>query len=138
MCNTFQGFLEVFVSVIIHIKSNRNNSFIIVFTCSRAFQRYQTWYVYDHLNLISCQAGQKKSVVCTVQLPGASLTPAWPEHCQLITEEQNEPLRPITGLKICGKHSNVIGNDDSQVTYRALGSRRSQKYIHQQKENYLK
>ena len=57
------GFLEVFVPWIILYKYNRSNSFVIVFTCSIAFQRYQTWYGNNYLNLIDCQASQKKDEV---------------------------------------------------------------------------
>ena len=57
------GFLEVFVPWIILYKCNRSNSFVIVFTCSIAFQWYQTWYGNNYLNLTSYQAGQKKGLV---------------------------------------------------------------------------
>ena len=57
------GFLEVFVPLIILYKYNRSNSFVIVFTCSIAFQWYQTWYGNNYLNLIDCQASQKKDEV---------------------------------------------------------------------------
>ena len=60
---TFPGFLEVFVPWIILYKSNRNNLFVIMFTCSIAFQRYQTWHGNNYLNLINCQAGQKRDGV---------------------------------------------------------------------------
>ena len=67
----FPRFLEVFVPVIILFKGYMNNLFIIVFSCSRAFHWYQTWYVNNYLNLINCQAGQKKCVVL-VSLPRAT------------------------------------------------------------------
>ena len=57
------GFLEVFVPWINLFKYNRSNSFVIVFTCSIAFKRYQTWYGNNYLNLIDCQASQKKDEV---------------------------------------------------------------------------
>ena len=57
------GFLEVFVPWTILYKYNRSNSFVIVITCSIALQRYQTWYGYNYLNLIDCQASQKKDEV---------------------------------------------------------------------------
>ena len=58
-----EGFLEVFVPWIILYKYNRSNSFVIVFTCSIAFQWYQRWYGNNYLNLIDCQASQKKDGV---------------------------------------------------------------------------
>ena len=61
--STFLRFLEVFVQLIILSKSDRTNSFAIVFTWSRAFQRYQTWYGNNYLNLINYWAGQKKGEV---------------------------------------------------------------------------
>ena len=61
--STFTRILEVFVPLIILSKSKRNNLFEIVFTCSIAFQRYQTWHGNDYLNLINCQAGQKRDEV---------------------------------------------------------------------------
>jgi len=61
--STFPGFFEVFVPWIILYKSNRNNLFVIMFTCSIAFQRYQTWHGNNYLNLINCQAGQKRDGV---------------------------------------------------------------------------
>ena len=57
------GFLEVFVPWINLFKYKRSNSFVIVFTCSIAFKRYQTWYGNNYLNLIDCQASQKKDEV---------------------------------------------------------------------------
>ena len=59
----FSRFLEVFVPWIILYNSYRNNFFVIVFTCSIAFQRYQTWYGNNYLNLINYQAGPKKCEV---------------------------------------------------------------------------
>ena len=61
--STFTGFLEVFVPWIILYKSNRNNLFVIVFPCSRAFQWYQTWNGNNYLNMINYQVGQKKDKV---------------------------------------------------------------------------
>ena len=61
--STFTRILEVFVPLIILSKSKKNNIFVIVFTCSIASQRYQTWYGNNYLNLINYQAGQKKGEV---------------------------------------------------------------------------
>ena len=59
----FPRFLEVFIPWIILSNGYSNNLFVIVFTCSIAFQRYQTWYGNNYLNLINSQAGQKKDKV---------------------------------------------------------------------------
>ena len=57
----FPRFLEVFVPWTILYNSYRNDFFEIVFTCSIAFQRYQTWYGNNYLKLTNCWAGQKKA-----------------------------------------------------------------------------
>ena len=58
-------FLEVFVPWVILFKGYNNNLFVILFTCSIAFQRYQTWYGNNYLNLINSQAGPKKKIKYT-------------------------------------------------------------------------
>ena len=53
-------FLEVFVQSNILFKNKMNTWSPMLFSCSRAFQQYQTWYASNYLNLINCWAGQKK------------------------------------------------------------------------------
>ena len=61
----FPRFLEVFVPWTILYNSYRNDFFEIVFTCSIACERYQTWYGNNYLNLINSQAGPKKKIKYT-------------------------------------------------------------------------
>ena len=53
--------------------------------------------------------------------------PAWAQYFQPITEELHELHRPITFFKICCEQTNKWTRTN-QVTYRALGSRQSQKH----------
>ena len=53
----------VFVPVIILFKSNMDAITIIMFYCSIPFQRYQTWYGNNYLNLISSHASPWENVV---------------------------------------------------------------------------
>jgi hypothetical protein len=73
------------------------------------------------------------SAVCTVMY--SYLAPPWPQYCQPMRAEQynlHEPHRPITCFKIGYEQTNERTN---KVTYRALGSRQSQKYF--EKKHYV-
>jgi hypothetical protein len=63
------------------------------------------------------------------------LAPPWPQYSQPMRAEQynlHEPHRPITGFKICFRICYKIWDKIcDRVTYRALGSRRSQKDVNE-------
>ena len=63
------------------------------------------------------------SAVCTALC--SYLAPAWPQYWQWITEDLYELHQPITGFKICCKRG---AEETDQGTYRALGTRQSQKH----------
>ena len=57
------AFSDVFVPVTILFKFKMNNILIILFHCSRPFQRYQIWYDNNYLNLTNSQARLLEGVV---------------------------------------------------------------------------
>jgi hypothetical protein len=72
------------------------------------------------------------SAVCTVLY--SYMAPPWPQYCQPMRAEQYilyEPHQPITGFKIRDERRTQNAVHTDQVTYRALGSRWSQKFTQQ-------
>ena len=63
------------------------------------FVLYFVWKLFAEQNWPLCV----HIISCTVLY--SYLVPAWPHYSQPITEELNESLQPITGLKICSERS---------------------------------
>ena len=116
------AFSDVFVPLTILFKIKMNNILIILFHCSRPFQRYQIWYDNNYLNLNNSQARLLEGVVLV------ALHRATSRDVTLLAS-----IGPITGLEIGCKRaeesSRAEEQSTDQVTYRALGSRRSQKFV---------
>ena len=93
----------VFVPGIILFKSNMDAISIIMFYCSIPFQRYQTWYVNNYLNLISSHASPWEGVVLVMLHRAMSRDVA---RCH----------RPITGLDHCRPIRGLEKCQDRQET----------------------
>ena len=108
-------------AVIILFKSNMDAISNVMFYCTIPFQRYQTWYVYNYLNLISSHASSWEGVVLVMVQRATSSSkcvqfpPCWyaTVHRTMYTctfysittgldsQLTNDRYRPITGLEKC-------------------------------------